>query len=46
MSELLECHKSGTLSRQDEAELDRHLFLEHIVRLAKAHAYKHLKSAA
>lgn len=46
MSELLERHKSGSLSRQDEAELDRYLFLEHLVRLAKTHAYQRLKNAA
>jgi hypothetical protein len=46
MSELLERNKSGTLSRSEEVELDRYLLLEHWVRLAKAHAYKHLKTAA
>ena len=42
MSELLDRNKSGTLSRSEEVELDRYLLLEHWVRLAKAHAYKHL----
>jgi hypothetical protein len=46
LSELLERNKAGTLSRQDESELDRYLFLEHLVRLAKAHAYKRLQNAA
>ncbi len=46
MSELLDRNKSGTLSRSEEAELDRYLLLEHWVRLAKAHAYKHLQTAA
>ena len=42
MSELLERNKSGSLSRLEEAELDRFLLLEHWIRLAKAHTYKHL----
>jgi hypothetical protein len=43
MSDLLDRHKSGGLSRQDEIELDRYFLLEHLVRLAKAHAYKQLQ---
>ncbi len=43
MSELLDRNKSGSLSRQDETELDRYFLLEHLVRLAKAHAYKQLQ---
>jgi hypothetical protein len=43
MSELLDRNKSGDLSRQDETELDRYFLLEHLVRLAKAHAYKQLQ---
>jgi 16S rRNA C1402 (ribose-2'-O) methylase RsmI len=46
MSELLERNKSGSLSRSEEVELDRYLLLEHWVRLAKAHAYKRLQTAA
>ena len=46
MSDLLERNKTGTISQQEETELDRHLFLEHLVRLAKAHAYKRLHHAA
>ena len=46
MSELLDRNKSGTLSRSEEVELDRYLLLEHWVRLAKAHAYKHLQATA
>ena len=42
VSELLDQNKQGKLSRQEEAELERHLTLEHLVRLAKAHAYKQL----
>jgi hypothetical protein len=46
MSELLERNKSGSLSRTEEAELDRYLLLEHWIRLAKAHAYKQLQKSA
>jgi len=42
VSELLRRNKEGELSHQEEAELERHLTLEHLVRLAKAHAYKQL----
>ena len=42
VSELLYRNKEGELSRQEEAELERYLMLEHLVRLAKAHAYKQL----
>lgn len=42
VSELLARNKEGELSRQEETELERHLTLEHLVRLAKAHAYKRL----
>jgi len=42
VSELLRRNKRGELSRQEEAELERYLMLEHLVRLAKAHAYKQL----
>jgi len=40
VSELLHRSKKGQLSQQEEAELERYLMLEHLVRLAKAHAYK------
>ncbi len=46
MSELLDRHKSGNLSRLEEVELDRYLLLEHWVRLAKAHAYKRSQTLA
>jgi hypothetical protein len=46
MSELLVHNNSGTLTRSEEVELDRYLLLEHWVRLAKAHAYKSLKTTA
>ena len=42
VSELLRRNKEGELSRQEEVELERYLTLEHIVRLAKAHAYKQM----
>jgi hypothetical protein len=42
VSELLHQNKQGDLSRVEEAELERYLTLEHLVRLAKAHAYKQL----
>ncbi len=44
VSKLLQRSKQGDLSRQEEAELERYLMLEHLVRLAKAHAYKQLQS--
>ena len=40
VSDLLYRSKQGELSRQEESDLDRYLLLEHIVRLAKAHAYR------
>lgn len=46
MNELLARHKSDTLSRSEEVELDRYLLLEHWVRLAKAHAYRRLQTVA
>jgi hypothetical protein len=42
VSELLYRNKKETLSDQEETELERYLLLEHLVRLAKAHAYKQL----
>jgi hypothetical protein len=42
ISELLDRNKKSELSPQEENELERHLMLEHLVRLAKAHAYKHI----
>lgn len=46
MSELLEHNKSGSLSRTEEAELNRYLLLEHWIRLAKARAYRQLQKSA
>lgn len=42
VSELLDRSKRGEISGQEENELDRYLMLEHIVRLAKAHAIKQI----
>lgn len=42
VSELLAKSKSGQLSRQEEVELERYLTIEHLVRLAKGHAYQQL----
>ena len=42
VSELLHRNKQGELSHPEEAELERYLVLEHLVRLAKAHMYKQL----
>jgi hypothetical protein len=44
VSDLLDRNVRKELSAQEEAELDRYLMLEHLVRLAKAHAYKVLSS--
>ena len=40
VSELLGRNKERELSRQEDTELERYLTLEHLVRLAKAHAHK------
>lgn len=45
MTELLERNKREGLSRAEEAELERYLTLEHLVRLAKARAYQQLARA-
>ena len=45
VSELLAQSKAGTISRDGEAELERYLMLEHLVRLAKAHAFGQLNAA-
>jgi hypothetical protein len=37
---LLDQSKAGALSPQEEKELERYLLVEHLVRLAKADAYK------
>lgn len=42
MSELLAKSKVAGLDRSEEIELERYLLLEHLVRLAKAHAFAQL----
>ena len=42
VSDLLARNKINALSRSEEAELERYLTLEHLVRLAKAHAFQQL----
>jgi hypothetical protein len=42
VNELLAQSKRGALTAKAQAELERHLMLEHLVRLAKAHAYRQL----
>jgi len=42
VSDLLSRSKAGGLSIQEEVELERYLTLEHLVRLAKAHAHRQL----
>jgi hypothetical protein len=42
VSELLHRSKQGELLHPEEVELERYLVLEHLVRLAKAHAYEQL----
>lgn len=44
VSELLGWSKDRVLSRQEQVELERYLTLEHLVRLAKAHAYRQMTS--
>ena len=41
-SELQSRSNAGTLTTQERAELDRVLLLEHMVRMAKANAYRRL----
>ena len=44
-SELLEKEKNQSLATEEERELERYLMLEHLLRLAKAHAYRRLRTA-
>jgi hypothetical protein len=46
VSDLLQRSKANLLSQQETAELERHLMLEHLVRLAKAHAYQQVRQQA
>lgn len=40
VSALLERSKTGEISREEAIELERYLTVEHLVRLAKGHAYR------
>lgn len=44
LEDLVDKHKMGELSSEEKKELDGFLFLEHIMRLAKARAYTHLEA--
>lgn len=41
---LLERSKAGEISREEAVELERYLTVEHLVRLAKGHAYRSMGS--
>ncbi|MEH2091450.1 hypothetical protein [Nostoc sp.] len=43
VSDLLAQSKAGTLSAKGEAELERYLTIEHLVRMAKAHTFEQLR---
>jgi hypothetical protein len=43
-SQLLNFNKQRSLSDEEKAELDHYLTLEHIMRLAKIHARRHLSA--
>jgi hypothetical protein len=43
VSDLLAQSKAGTLSAKGEAELERYLTIEHLVRIAKGHAFEQLR---
>jgi hypothetical protein len=45
VSDLLQRGKANALSQQETAELERHLTLEHLVRLAKAHSFLQSQNA-
>lgn len=45
VSDLLAQSKTGILSAKGEAELERYLTLEHLVRLAKTHALAQLQAS-
>ncbi len=46
MSELLAAKKQRDLSQDEQTELERYFWLEHLVRLAKGNTYRQLKLAA
>jgi 3-hydroxyisobutyrate dehydrogenase-like beta-hydroxyacid dehydrogenase len=45
-SDLIARSKAGVLTAQEAAELERYLLLEHLVRMAKAHALQRLSTSA
>ncbi len=45
VEELLEKQQDISLSKTEREELDHYLILEHIVRLAKSRAWRHLSKA-
>ncbi|MGI8503677.1 MAG: hypothetical protein ACR2LR_21480 [Hassallia sp.] len=42
LEDLVYAHQTGELTPEEKKELDRFLTLEHIMRLAKARAYKYI----
>ena len=42
VNDLLDLSKAGEISREEAVELERYLTVEHLVRLAKGHAYHRL----
>ena len=44
LEDLVYRHKAGDLTPEEKRELDHFLTLEHIMTLAKARAYKYIKS--
>ena len=46
VSDLLQRSKANVLSLPEMTELERYLTLEHLVRLAKAHAYRQVRQQA
>lgn len=45
VAELIAREKDGALTSEETSELDHYIQLEHIIRLAKAQARKHLSSS-
>jgi len=45
VADLIDKEKSGRISEEERSELDNYMQLEHLMRLAKAKARKHLQHA-
>ncbi len=45
VNQLLQLSKDGEISREEAVELERYLTVEHLVRLAKGHAYHKIGAA-